>query len=76
MVNESHVRSLAKSATYRAIIILTAMLVAWYYTADPIQSITISLVFNGISTVIYYLHERAWDRILWGKKDSLREPLG
>ncbi len=71
MVNESHTRSLVKSATYRGLVIVTAMLVSWYYTGDAIQSITISLVFNGISTVIYYLHERAWNRILWGKKDSL-----
>ncbi len=73
MVNiESHARSLVKTATYRGLIIVTAMLVSWYYTGDPIQALTISLVFNGIATVIYYVHERAWDRVSWGTKARTR----
>jgi len=48
------------------IVILGGLLYA--VTGDRKESGLISLLFNGIRFVLYYFHERAWERVQWGTK--------
>lgn len=68
---EKHSRSLFKSISYRIVSITADSIAAYFFTRDATLSAGIVLVVNGYSTVLYYLHERAWANIHWGriKKD-------
>jgi len=60
-------RTVVKTLTYRAISIIADIIVFYLLTG----SLNLALAFGGvmivISTIIYFLHERAWATIRWGK---------
>jgi hypothetical protein len=41
-------------------------------TRDWKAMTTITLLFHGIRLILYYYHERIWERVSWGK---LKHPL-
>lgn len=65
-MNERKKRSLLKSISYRIICIISLALVTYLFTGDLIQMTGIVVVFQSIQTVMYYFHERVWERIEWG----------
>ena len=69
---ESHLRSWAKSATWRLIGIVILGAISFAITRDLGQTTVITGVFHLLRFVLYYYHERAWERIAWGKG---RHPL-
>jgi uncharacterized membrane protein len=60
------IRSWAKSVTWRLIGILILGGLTYAATGDWKETGAITLLFNGIRFILYYFHERAWDRIPWG----------
>ena len=69
MYKETHIRSVIKTITWRVLATVTTMSLVYIFIGD----ITIALSVGGIETIlkllIYFGHERAWDRIKWGKKE-------
>jgi uncharacterized membrane protein len=61
-------RSVIKAITYRALILCTDGLVIFLITRRYDLTLGVIVVSNIVSTLIYLLHERAWDTIHWGKK--------
>jgi uncharacterized membrane protein len=61
-------RSLAKSLTWRiaAIIILGGL--SWLFTRGWRETALITITFNAIQFILYYFHERAWEKIGWGRR--------
>lgn len=66
--SEKHTRSLIKSISYRIISILADSIAAYFFTRDVATSVGIVIILNTYSTILYYLHERLWSRIKWGRK--------
>ena len=64
---ETKFRSFVKSIIWRILGFINGFFVALYFTKDLIESFNISLVGNLFATIIYYFHERMWNRIVWGK---------
>jgi uncharacterized membrane protein len=64
---ETHARSIAKSVVWRFIATTVSFIVTYYFTGSLANATEISLVSAIVSTVVYYLHERAWDKIVWGR---------
>lgn len=60
-------RSLAKSITWRLIAVVTTFTVGFAMTGSIAFSASLSLVSNGINFVLYYIHERFWLKVNWGK---------
>ena len=60
-------RSLAKSLTWRVIAVITTLLVGYVMTGSWSFALSLALVSNGINFVLYYLHERVWLQVNWGK---------
>jgi len=64
---ESHTRSVVKSLSYRVFGSLGTSAVAWVLT----RKLSISLAVGALDTVVklclYYLHERAWSHIPYGR---------
>jgi uncharacterized membrane protein len=72
---DSTKRSLVKTAIFRSIIAVTSIITTWIFVGNLEQTTMIAIVFNIAATIIYYVHERIWNKISWGKiaenKDSL-----
>jgi adenylylsulfate kinase len=64
---EHHKRSIAKALAFQIIIILTDIVIIFLITHRTGVTISIILLTNLVSAVIYFIHERAWNRIHWGK---------
>ncbi len=59
-------RSGTKAITYRVINVAVAF--AWFSVVLGLEiGGTIALADAAVSTLIYYLHERAWSKSEWGK---------
>jgi uncharacterized membrane protein len=60
-------RSLAKSLTWRVIAIVSTLLIGYAMTGSWAFALSLTLVSNVINFVLYYLHERVWLGVSWGK---------
>ncbi|MEP1442233.1 MAG: DUF2061 domain-containing protein [Hyphomicrobiales bacterium] len=56
-------RSIAKTATWRITATLDTTLLAWFFTGSPTAAITIGSLEILTKLVLYYLHERFWNKI-------------
>ncbi len=65
---EKHSRSVTKAISYRLLSITVDSIVAYFITRDALLSLGIVIFVNSYSTVLYYLHERVWANIHWGRK--------
>ncbi|MCK4304235.1 MAG: DUF2061 domain-containing protein [Candidatus Eisenbacteria sp.] len=65
-------RSWGKSITWRVFGIVLLGLISYLITHDWKDMATITVVFHSIRLILYYFHERIWERISWGK---LKHPL-
>jgi len=69
---ETHKRSMMKSLTWRILGIVLLLIIAWFVTHDWKEMTIITIVFHSIRMVLYYVHERIWLRVKWGR---IRHPL-
>ena len=60
-------RSILKAITFRIVILTSDGLII--YTITHRFDVTFTVVFfsNFASTILYFLHERAWNLVHWGK---------
>ncbi|RLC91273.1 MAG: hypothetical protein DRI77_14010 [Chloroflexi bacterium] len=65
-------RSWAKSIVWRLIGIVLLGLISYLITGDLTEMTLITVLFHSIRLVLYYYHERAWERIAWGR---VKHPL-
>jgi uncharacterized membrane protein len=65
--NESWVRFLTKTVTYGVIILIMDSIVIYWFTGKTEIALGFMIASNIYTSVVYYVHERAWDRIKWGK---------
>jgi uncharacterized membrane protein len=59
-------RSLVKTLTWRIIAEVDTFVVSYLVTGNMAWSFVIVGIESTTKTVLYYLHERAWGRVLWG----------
>lgn len=64
---ESHYRSIVKAATWRAGGTIVTFMVAWFLTGSISLSAGIGLLDTVIKIVAFYVHERIWNRLEFGK---------
>ena len=70
---ETHTRSVVKSLLWRVIATLISVCMAYLFTGSVTTAAEISLSGAAISIGIYYLHERVWDSIHWGRARQFRK---
>ena len=63
-------RSIAKSLTWRALATLTTFVIVYAYTDELALSLGVGAVEVVTKMSLYYLHERFWMRIRWGRSVS------
>ncbi len=64
---EHHKRSFAKTINFQILVIVSDLIVVLLITHQPITTLSIIFFSNLVSAVIYFFHERVWNRIHWGK---------
>ena len=69
----THMRSLVKGVSWRTVGTIDTMIVAYFITGLPISAITIGgfEVFTKIG--LFYLHERVWGKVWWGRISDGRD---
>lgn len=60
-------RSILKAITWRITGTIDTFFLAWIITGKPALALTLSSVEVVTKMVLYYLHERTWTRISFGK---------
>jgi uncharacterized membrane protein len=68
-MRETRKRSVAKSIVWRVICIIVSILTSYALTARWDIAVAIGSVYNIITMILYYFHERIWNSIKWGKCD-------
>ncbi|MFW6140592.1 MAG: DUF2061 domain-containing protein [Acidobacteriota bacterium] len=64
-----HTRSVFKSISWRVVATLTTMTIVYIFTKEIFLSIGVGVVEVFSKILFYYLHERIWNKIKWGKKE-------
>jgi len=64
---DAHHRSIAKAISYRIVAALITLIVAWSVTTEIRFAVAIGLADAVIKFGVYYLHERAWNRVGFGR---------
>ncbi len=68
ILKDSFKRSIVKSISYRLIIITLDFTTVYIFTGKATVALGFMLVSNVYTTVAYFLHERLWEKIKWGKE--------
>jgi adenylylsulfate kinase len=64
---DSQWRSIVKAVSYRVVIVILDFTFIYLFTRNTDIAIGFVVVSNLYTTVAYYLHERIWNKISWGK---------
>lgn len=60
-------RTLVKTITWRIIALATTIVVVYIYSGDAKESLIVGFGANALKMVFYYMHERVWNRIDFGR---------
>ena len=67
-MKESHIRSLVKAASWRIFATLVTMAIVFIFTGKVKLMIGVGLADIVSKLILYYLHERIWNKIGYGRK--------
>ncbi len=60
-------RSVLKTVSYRLVILILDFIAIYLFTGKIKVAVGFMIVSNVYTTLCYFLHERIWNRIKWGK---------
>jgi len=63
MQNDTHLRSIIKSVIWRIVGVFTLAAVTYFYTRNWITTSWITFLHHGVFLIVFYLHERFWQRV-------------
>jgi uncharacterized membrane protein len=67
LLMETHVRSIAKAVSWRVVATLTTVLLVFVFTGNLLVSGGVGLTELLSKLLIYYVHERVWNAIGFGR---------
>jgi len=68
MAVDSHKRSLVKALIYKGGSIALLAILSYVFTQDLIKMSLITVSYEVIAALGYYVHERLWEQVSWGRK--------
>ncbi|MCK4557328.1 MAG: DUF2061 domain-containing protein [Candidatus Aminicenantes bacterium] len=72
MALESRARAWVKSIVWRILGVIILGVISWAITHSWKEMTIITILFHGVRVILYYFHERVWERIHWGR---IKHPL-
>jgi uncharacterized membrane protein len=67
-MNVSKQRSALKAITWRIIGTVDTFVISWAITKEPVTAGAIASFEVFTKTILYYFHERGWNKVKWGRK--------
>ncbi|MBU4312631.1 MAG: DUF2061 domain-containing protein [Candidatus Omnitrophica bacterium] len=67
---EHRKRSLLKTLSWRSFSFLLTMLIIFAYTRNLKQAVCVGAGIDVVKMFLYYLHERIWNRVRFGRIKS------
>ncbi len=67
MFSERKRRSLLKALSWRCLATLTTTLIVYIFTGKIVLAVSVGGVEALVKMVLYFVHERLWNRIPFGK---------
>lgn len=64
---ETAIRSLVKAYSYRCCGTLTTIVISYIITGQILVSLGIGFIEMIVKPFIYWVHERVWSRVSWGR---------
>lgn len=71
-MSDTNTRSLVKTICWRITGSGATFLIAYLMIGNFAIAGTISMIQLVSNTILYYIHERIWNKIPWGKNESVR----
>ena len=62
-------RSVLKAVSYRLIILVLDFFSIYFFTGQTKIALGFMIVSNIYTSIVYFFHERVWNKIKWGKSD-------
>ena len=72
MVLETRTRAWVKSVVWRILGIFILGAISWIVTHSWKEMTIITVIFHGVRVILYYFHERVWEKVSWGR---IKHPL-
>ncbi|MBN9072533.1 MAG: DUF2061 domain-containing protein [Rhizobiales bacterium] len=69
---DTHTRSLAKAISWRVAGTIDTMIISWVVTGSVKLAATIGFTEVVTKSILYYLHERAWLKVPYGRRVPVR----
>ena len=66
---ESHNRTIVKTIIWRIIATTVTTLMAYAWFGEWSSSVALGITANAVKTILYYAHERVWNKINFGRKE-------
>ena len=66
-VGPTHIRSLIKGISWRAVGTIDTIMVSYIITGNPLSALKIGGFEVFTKILLYYLHERVWGKLKWGR---------
>ena len=67
-MNDSTLRSFAKTVSWRITGSGATFMISYLVLGSFVVAGTIALIQLTANTILYFIHERIWNKILWGRK--------
>ena len=65
---EAHYRSILKSISWRIVGTMDTIIISWLITGQVKTALAIGSIEVVTKMILYYFHERTWNKIKWGVK--------
>lgn len=69
-MHEKHYRSVVKTISWRTVGTLDTMIISYFITGNLVMAVSIGSIEVITKMVLYYLHERVWDKTDFGRTKS------
>ena len=66
---ETNKRSIVKALTWRALASLATFTIAFVVTGNLTAATGIASVQVVVNLILYYMHERIWNTVRWGREN-------
>jgi uncharacterized membrane protein len=65
-MRETRKRSVAKSIMWRFICVIVSIVISFLLTGRWDVAVAIGGIYNVVTMILYYFHERIWNLVKWG----------
>lgn len=65
---ETSRRTFAKAITWQCLGIFSMIGLAFIHSGNMVEAISLALSASATGFILYFIHERAWTKISWGRK--------